>query len=124
MYIFNINTKKGYLLFKFLFDFLDLIKIVLFGWTAKPNFKNIKHICHEFAFKCNIRIDYVQTLSFDMTFWVKVYVAEQSKNNEEGFWSLYLYNEYRCIDLQNNTCVWENWQNEKKTFSYKLLQIH
>lgn len=44
-----------------------------------------KHICHEFAFKCNIRIDYVQTLSFDMTFWVKVYVAEQSKNNKEGF---------------------------------------
>lgn len=41
-----------------------------------------KHICHEFAFKCNIKIDYVQTLSFDMTFWVKVYVAEQSKNNK------------------------------------------
>lgn len=41
-----------------------------------------KDICHEFAFKCNIRIDYVQTLSFDMTFWVKVYVAEQSKNNK------------------------------------------
>lgn len=40
------------------------------------------HICYEFAFKCNIRIDYVQTLSFDMTFWVKVYVAEQSKNNK------------------------------------------
>lgn len=52
--------------------------------NSKTQFQE-KHICHEFAFKCNIRIDYVQTLSFDMTFWVKVYVAEQSKNNEEGF---------------------------------------
>lgn len=81
MYIFNINTKKEYLLYEFLFDFLQQIKIVLLHEQQNPISRK-KHICHEFAFKCNIRIDYVQTLSFDMTFWVKVYVAEQSKNNK------------------------------------------